>query len=111
MNSHDGAGLILGRGFAISISTGQKLNVRSSTYAELVTVSDILPMVQWIRLFLLSQGVKINRNIIYQDNQSAVLLEENGKKSSGKQTHHLNIQYFLVTDAVAREECEIAWMP
>ena len=105
MKSHDGAGLTLGRGFAISISSDQKLNVSSSTYAELVTVSDILPMVQWIRLFLLSQGVKINRNIM------AVLLEENGKKSSGKRTRNLNIWYFLVTDAVAREECKIEWIP
>ena len=55
--------------------------------------------------------MKINRNITYQDNQSAVLLEENGKNSSGKRTQHLNIWYFLVTDAVAREECEIEWIP
>ncbi len=86
MKSHNGAGLTLGREFAISISSGQKLNFSSSAYAELVAVSDILPMVQWIRLFILAQEVKINRNIIYQDNQSAVLLEENGKKSSGKRT-------------------------
>ena len=52
----------------------------------------------------------MNRNIIYQDNQSAVLLEENGKKSSGKQTRHLNIGYLLVTDAVSRGECEIEWI-
>ena len=55
MKSHNRASLTLGRGFAISISSGQKLNVSSSTYAELVTVSEILPMVQWIQLFLLSQ--------------------------------------------------------
>ena len=65
MKSQNGAGMTLGRGFTISILSGQKLNVSSSTYAELVTVSDMLPMVQWIRLFLLAQGVKINRNIIY----------------------------------------------
>ena len=111
MKSHNRADLTLGRGFTISISSGQKLNVSSSMYAELVTVSDIFPMVQWIRLFLLAQGVKINRNIIYQDNQSAVLLEENGKTSSGKRTQHLNIRYFLMKDAVAREECKIEWIP
>ncbi len=51
MKSHTGAGLSLGRGFAISISTGQKLNTGSSSYAELVAVSNILPMAQWVRLF------------------------------------------------------------
>ena len=93
-------------GFAISVSTGQKLNTGSSMHAELVAVSDILPMVQWVRLFLLSQGVSIARNIIYQDNQSAELLADNGKKTSGKRTRHLNIRYFLVTDAIAKGECE-----
>ena len=38
MKSYNGEGLTLGRGFGISISSGQKLNVSSSTYAELVTV-------------------------------------------------------------------------
>ena len=38
MRSHNGAGLTLGRGFAISISRGQKLNTGSSTHAEIVCV-------------------------------------------------------------------------
>jgi len=105
MKSHNGAGLALGRRFAISISGGQKLNAGSSTTAELVCVSDILPTTQWIRLFVLAQGLKVNKNIIYQDNESSVLLAKNGKKSSSKQTRHINIRTFLVTDAIAREEC------
>ena len=60
MKSHNGAGLTLGRGFAISISGGQKLNTSSSTTAEIVCVSDILPMTQWIRLNILAQGLKVN---------------------------------------------------
>ena len=68
-------------------------------------------MVQWVQLLLLSQGVSIARNIIYQDNQLAELLVDIGKKSSSKQTRHLNIRYFLVTDAIARKECEIVWIP
>jgi len=36
MWSHNGAGLTLGRGFAISISSAQKLNTGSSTHAEVV---------------------------------------------------------------------------
>ena len=34
MKSHAGDGLTLGRGFAISISTGQKLNTGSSMHVE-----------------------------------------------------------------------------
>ena len=60
---------------------------------------------------MLSQGVIIARNIIYQDYKLAKLLEDNGKKSSGKQTWHLNIRYFLVMDAIAKRECETVWIP
>jgi hypothetical protein len=108
--SHNGAGLTRGRGFIISISSGQKLNTGSSTHAELVCVSDILPMSQWVRLFEKSQGRKVTRNIIYQDNESAELLAVNGKKSSSKRTRHINIRYFLVTDAIAKGECEVKWI-
>jgi hypothetical protein len=45
-----------------------------------------------------AQGYKVNENIVYQDNQSAILLERNGKASSSKRTKHINIRYFFVTD-------------
>jgi hypothetical protein len=67
-------------------------------------------MSQWVRLFVLSQGRKVTRNIIYQDNESAELLAVNGKKSSSKRTRHINIRYFLVTDAIAKRECEVKWI-
>jgi len=70
-------------------------------------VSDILPMSQWVRLFVLAQGLQVKRNIIFQDNESAELLEVNGKKSSLKRTRHINICYFLVTDAIAKKECKV----
>ena len=34
----------------------------------------------------------------------------NGKKSSSKRTRHINIHYFLVTNAVAKEECKVKWI-
>jgi hypothetical protein len=34
----------------------------------------------------------------------------NGKKSSSKRTRHINIRYFLVTDAIAKKECEVRWI-
>jgi hypothetical protein len=67
-------------------------------------------MSQWVRLFVLSQGLQVTRNVIFQDNESAELLEVNGKKSSSKRTRHINIRYFLVTDAIAKEECEVKWI-
>lgn len=36
--------------------------------------------------------------VVYQDNQSAILLEKNGKEFSGKRMQHMNIKYFFITD-------------
>ena len=52
----------------------------------------------------------VTRNIIYQDNELAELLAVNGKKSSSKRTHHINIRFFFVTDAIAKGESEVKWI-
>jgi hypothetical protein len=67
------------------------MNVRSSTEGELVAVDDGATMILWTKLFLEAQeGYNADKNIIYSDNKSAILLETNGKKSSGRQTRALN---------------------
>ena len=50
-------------------------------------------------------------NVVYQDNQSAILLEKNGTRSSGKRTRHLDIRYFFITDRVDRKEVRIEYCP
>ena len=57
----------------------------------------------WTQLFMEEQGYEIEKNILYQDNKSAILLEKNGKRSSGKRTRALNIRYFFVTDQVENQ--------
>jgi hypothetical protein len=76
---------------AIVTSTKQKLNTRSSTESELVGVDDMMPIVVWSRYFLMAQGYGVTQNLLLQDNKSSMLLEKNGKASSGKQTRHINI--------------------
>ena len=56
-----------------------------------------------------AQGYKINKNILYQDNKSAILLETNGKRSSGKRTRALNIRYFFLTDQVNKGNLSIEY--
>ena len=46
---------------------------------------------------------------MYQDNKSAILLEKNGKKSSGRRTRHINIRYFFIADRVKRGELKIEY--
>jgi hypothetical protein len=48
-------------------------------------------------------------NIVYQDNKSAILLENNGKGSNSKRTRHMDIRYFFVKDRVDRKEVQIAY--
>ena len=45
MRSHTGAVMTLGKGAAVSMSTKQKLNTKSSTEAELVGVEDAPPLI------------------------------------------------------------------
>ena len=103
--------MTLGRGFPITVSTKQKLNTRSSTESELVGVDDMMPIICWTRYFLLSQGYGIIENLLLQDNKSSILLERNGRASSGKRTRHINIRYYFITDRVNMKEISIDWCP
>ena len=67
--------------------------------------------VLWTKLFLQAQGVQIQENILYQDNQSSIKLETNGKWSSGKRTRAINIRYFFVTDNVEKGNLQIEYKP
>jgi hypothetical protein len=109
--SHTGAVATLGKGAVKSISKKQKVNTRSSTEAELVATDDIIAQALWTKLFLEAQGYLVKDNVLYQDNQSAILLEKNGKASSGKRTRHLNICYFFLTDQVINNNVSIQFCP
>jgi hypothetical protein len=111
MHGHTGGGLTLGRGFPISVSTMQKLNTRSSTESKLVGVDNMMPIICWTHYFLLSQGYGIIENSLLQDNRSSILLEQNGRASSGKHTRHINLQYFFIMDRVNMKEISIDWCP
>ena len=83
-------------------SSKQKLNTKSSTEADLVGVHDVLTQVIWTRYFIKEQGHMIQDNVIYQDNQSAIRLEKNGKQFSSKRTRHIKIRYYLITDRIMK---------
>ena len=101
----------LGKGSIISTSTKQKLNTRSSTETELVAADDRMPHVCWTNYFLDCQGYDIDSTIMFQDNQSAILLENNGKKSSSKRTKYINIRYYFITDRIKNDELQIEYFP
>ena len=59
----------------------------------------------------IGQGYQVNDNILYQDNRNAILLEKNGQISSLKQTKHMDVCYFFVTDRIQRGEVTAEWCP
>ena len=104
MKSHTGGVVSFGRGVAMSKSWKQRMNVKSSTEAvQLVGASDYLPYPIRSKNFLEYQGYSIEENIFYQDNQSAIQFEENGRKSCGPSSRHIVIRYFFIKDRIDLE--------
>ena len=62
----------------------------------LAAADDCMPQLLWMQCFLEAQGHGVNESVLCQDNKSAMLLEKNGKTSSGKRTRHVNIGCFFV---------------
>ena len=109
--SHTGAVMSYGGGAIQSISRKQKLNTRSSTEAELVGADDAATMILWTKFFMEAQGYNIEKNILYQDNKSTILLENNGKQSSSKRTRAFNIRYFFLTDQIEKGNLKVEYCP
>ena len=79
MRIHTGGGLSMGRNFPIVVSTKQKLSMQSSTETEIIAVDHCIPAVLWTRYCLEAQGCYVFDNIVYQDNESSIILENNGR--------------------------------
>mmetsp|Transcript_18891 Transcript_18891/g.27102 ORF Transcript_18891/g.27102 Transcript_18891/m.27102 type:complete len:180 (+) Transcript_18891:74-613(+) len=104
-----GSLISLGKGAIHAKSNKQRLMTKSSTESELVGLSDTLPMVIWVRNFLLEQGYNVNPAIIYQDNMSTIAMAKKGK-STNERTRHINIRYFFVKDKIESEEVTIEYL-
>ena len=111
MRSHTGAYIKFGRGMMNGEPNKQKINTTSSKEAEVVGVHDIMPAVLWTRYFLQEQVYSLKPSILQQDNQSSIILENNGRASIGKQTRHMNIRYFFVSYCVKSRHIIIRYCP
>ena len=67
------------RGAVINVSLRQKINTKSTCETELVGVNNCISSVLWLLYFVQAQGHDAKWARIYQDNQSAILLEKNGR--------------------------------
>ena len=111
MKSHTGGTTSLGLGTLSNKSSVQKINVKSVCEAELVATSEYLPYNIWLKNFLEKQGYVVKENTIYQDNQSAIRLEKNGRNSCTGNSRHIDIRYFFVKDRVDKKELQIVYCP
>ena len=111
MRSHSGGCISLSAGMLSTGSSKQKLNMHSSTETELIAVDDFMPQILWTNLFLEVLDYKTLDTILYQDNQSAILLEKNGTRSSSTWTKHLNCHYYFITDRISAGDLSIKYCP
>jgi hypothetical protein len=111
MRSHIGGVISFGRGGILCKSNKQKINTKSSTEAELIGASDYLPHTLYVKMFMEAQGYPINNAVFYQDNESAIKMESNGKASCGQRSRHIDIRYFFITDHSRRQHITIQHCP
>jgi len=107
MKSHTGGVMSFGTGVLNAKSAKQKLNKKSSTEAELVGASDYIPWTIRVKRFMKYQGYDIESSTFYQDNESAIKLEENSRKSCGEKSRHIDIRYFFIKDVLKHEDIKI----
>jgi hypothetical protein len=61
--------------------------------------------------FFGAQGYKIKQNILFQDNESVIKMETNGRNSCTGNSQHIDIKYFWVKDRVDRKEIQVKYCP
>jgi hypothetical protein len=97
--SQSGMVLTVGDSFVLGKSCKQKIVTKSSTEAELVAQSDMLPTALWLLYFIQAQGYNINHVVSFEDNQSTIKLITNNTASSNR-TKHIKIRYFWIKDKI-----------
>ena len=111
MRGQMGGCITMGKGVVHAQSSKLILNSKSSTETELIGSSDYLPYGLWYINFFQSQGYEIKQKILYQDNERKIKLLKNGKQSIGKQTRHIDIRYFWISDRLKSGTIKVRYCP
>ena len=97
MKSHTEITLTMDKGTIYGGSLNHKLNLKISTEAELISVSNGITQVLWMKYFLECQGYEVNSSTIYQYNEASILLKRKSKRSSKKGTR---IEYMSTDELI-----------
>ena len=84
----------------------------SSTETKVISVGEKLPKHLWFRNFVVEQiGDPSQVHVLYQDNQSTIPLQNNGRLSCRKGSKHIHIRYFFITDRIEQKEIRVEYCP
>ena len=108
--SQSGILISLGKGGILCKAVKQKIVTKSSTEAELVTLSDATSLAAYQLLLLESVGYKLAPATMYQDNMSTMRLAENGRSNSDI-TKHIKLRYFFIKQYLDSGEFELVHCP
>ena len=92
-------------------SRKQKLNTKITTESELIGTSEYVPFNIWIVMFYEAQGYEKTKNVLFQDNESAINIEKHGQESCTGNYRHIHIWHFFVKYGVDKEEIEVQFCP
>ena len=101
--SQSGSCIGLGVGSVHWATAGIKMNTKSSAESEFYGMGEHVTDAIFIRNYLLAQGYNFPPATVYQDNQAAIRLSENGVASSSR-TRHIDIRYFFIQDRIENGE-------
>ena len=110
--SHTGSVLKYGLATIQVKSSKQKVVAKSSCESELIGASDEAGQLLHMNEFLEAQGYSEENpvpGVLFQDNQAAIRLEQNGKKSSNR-TKHISIRNFWIKDQVRLGKIEVRYL-
>ena len=70
-----------------------------------------IPNMIWTQLFLQEQRYILKENILYQDNQSAMKIIMNGKKSCSAKMKHIDNHFCWFKDRLESENIKVEYCP
>jgi len=106
-----GGCISVGTGVLHSRSSKQRINTLSSCETELVGGSEYLPYGIWLLYFMEAQGYRMKKRVLHQDNQSTIKMLENGRRSCGKRSRHIQQRFFWISDRLKGHEVEVRYCP
>ena len=108
--SHTGMCITLGRGMFSCKSTKQRLNVKSSTEAELVGISDCLNDVLWMLNFVTDLGFPVKPITVWHDNLSVISMLTTGF-TGNRRSRHINIRFYFAKDYIDKGLVIVKYKP